>query len=105
MRLASWSYTTTGSPSLWAAHSLFVPAQSWLIGVAGTRTAPDSEKTTKSLFTIWTYWVEPTSPFVSGGRQLQLDGWAHGSPNGREVASKVRIGPAVVPGPFSLLRP
>jgi hypothetical protein len=34
---------TTGSPSLWVAHSLFVPAQSWLIGVAPRRTAPAFE--------------------------------------------------------------
>jgi len=27
-------------PSLWVAHSLFVPVQSWLIGVAGRRTVP-----------------------------------------------------------------
>ena len=100
-RLASWSYTTTGSPSLWLAHSLLVPAQSWLIGVAPRRTAPAFEKTTKSLFTIWTYCVEPTSPSVSGGRQLQLLGWAHGSPNGRQMPSKFWIGPEIGPVPLA----
>src|SRR3954468_10669976 len=91
---------TTGSPSLWAAHSPPAFAQSWLTGVAPRSTAPLLEKTAKSVFPIWTYWVAPTSPFVSGGRQLQLLGRAHGSPNGRQMPSKFWIGPEIGPAPF-----
>src|SRR3954470_21042334 len=99
-RFASWSYSTTGSPSLCVLHSPSVFAQSWLIGVAPRRTVPDFEKTAKSLFTICTYWVAPTSPFVSGGRQLQLLGKSQGSPNGRQIPSKFWIGPEMGPEPF-----
>jgi len=53
------------------------------------------------VFTIWTYWVAPTSPSVSGGRQLQLLGRAHGSPNGRQMPSKFWIGPEIGPDPFA----
>ena len=99
-RFASWSYRTTGSPSLWVLHSPSVFAQSWLIGVAVRSTPPLLEKTAKSVFTIWTYCVAPTSPFVSGGRQLQLLGRAHGSPNGRQMPSKFWIGVEIGPVPF-----
>src|SRR5215211_6952640 len=99
-RFASWSYRTTGSPSLCAAHSPPAFAQSWLIGVAPRWTAPLFEKTAKSVLTIWTYCVAPTSPFVSGGRQLQLLGRLHGSPNGRQMPSKFWIGPEIGPVPF-----
>src|SRR3954470_9590318 len=100
-RFASWSYSTTGSPSLCVLHSPSVLAQSWLIGVAPRSTWPVFEKTAKSVFTIWTYWVEPTSPSVSGGRQLQLLGSAHGSPNGRQMPSKFWIGPEIGPEPLA----
>jgi len=52
------------------------------------------------VFTIWTYCVAPTSPFVSGGRQLQLLGRLHGSPKGRQIPSKFWIGPEIGPVPF-----
>jgi hypothetical protein len=52
------------------------------------------------VFTIWTYCVGPTSPFVSGGRQLQLLAWAHGGPNGRQIPSKFWIGAEIGPAPF-----
>jgi hypothetical protein len=52
------------------------------------------------VFTICTYWVGPTSPSVSGGRQLQLLPWAHGGPNGRQMPSKFWIGPEIGPVPF-----
>src|SRR3954468_13754945 len=93
---------TTGSPSLWAAHSPPAFAQSWLTGVAPRSTAPLLEKTAKSVFTIWTYCVAPTSPFVSGGRQLQLLGKPQGSPNGRQMPSKFWIGAEIGPAPFLL---
>jgi hypothetical protein len=51
------------------------------------------------VFTICTYCVEPTSPSVSGGRQLQLLGSAQGSPNGRQMPSKFWIGPEIGPCP------
>src|SRR5258705_10005744 len=71
------------------------------MGVAPRSTAPVVfEKTAKSVFTIWTYWVAPTSPSVSGGRQLQLLGSAHGGPNGRQMPSKFWIGPEIGPEPL-----
>src|SRR3954452_1957847 len=99
-RFASWSYTTTGSPSLWVAHSLFVPSQSWLIGVDGRSTLPLFEYTAKSLLTIWTYCVAPTSPFVSGGRQEHELACEQGGPNGRQMPSKLAIGAEIGPDPF-----
>src|ERR1051325_5888441 len=99
-RCANWSQTTTGSPSLWSLHSPFVFAQSWLIGVEVRSTAPVFEYTAKSLLTAWTYCVAPTSPSVSGGNQLQLLGWAHGGPNGRQMPSKFWIGAESGPDPF-----
>ena len=53
------------------------------------------------MFTIWTYCVAPTSPSVSGGRQLQLLGRAHGGPNGRQMPSKFWIGPEIGPVPLA----
>ena len=86
---------------MWVLHSPSVFAQSWLIGVAPRSTcARVFEKTAKSVFTIWTYWVAPTSPSVSGGRQLQLLGSAHGGPNGRQMPSKFWIGPEIGPEPL-----
>src|SRR2546423_4026448 len=100
-RLANWSYTTTGSPSLCVAHSLFVPDHSWSMSVAGRSTAPDLEYTAKLVFTISTYWVRPASPFVSGGRHEQLLACGHGwSPNGRHRPSKFWIGDEIGPVPF-----
>jgi len=64
------------------------------------RTAPVFEKTAKSVFTICTYCVAPTSPFVSGGRQLQPLGRLQGSPNGRQMPSKFWMGPEIGPAPF-----
>jgi hypothetical protein len=52
------------------------------------------------VFTIWTYCVGPTSPFVSGGRQLQLLASSHGGPNGRQMPSKFAIGAEIGPVPF-----
>jgi hypothetical protein len=52
------------------------------------------------VLTICTYWVAPTSPSVSGGRQLQLLCCAHGGPNGRQIPSKFWIGAEIGPVPF-----
>ena len=60
----------------------------------------DFEKTAKSVLTIWTYCVAPTSPSVSGGKQLQLDGRSHAGPNGRQMPSKFWIGPEIGPVPL-----
>jgi hypothetical protein len=83
-------------------HSPPVLAQSWLTGVAPRSTAPVFEKIVKSVFTIWTYCVAPTSPLVSGGRQLQPLGCSHGGPNGRQAPSKFWIGPEIGPLPLLL---
>src|SRR6266516_599629 len=40
------------------------------------------------------------SPFVSGGRQLQLLPSAHGGPNGRQMPSKLVSGAEIEPVPF-----
>src|SRR5881398_3352057 len=77
-------------------------AQSWLTGVDPRSTAPVFEKTVKSVFTICTYCVPPTSPLVSGGRQLQPLGCSHGGPNGRQAPSKFCIGPEIGPLPLLL---
>ena len=45
-------------------------------------------KTWKPSLTIWTYWVRPTSPFVSGGAQLQTT-------PGNEIPGKLRIGEGI----------
>ena len=88
-RFASWSYSTTGSPWPLVAHSPPTPDQSEAIA-----TGPKTEfpvvllKTWKPSFTIWTYWVSPTSPFVSGGAQLQTT-------PGKSMPSKFSIGPGM----------
>ena len=41
-------------------------------------------KTWKPVFTIWTYWVSPISPFVSGGTQK------HDTP-GATIPSKLSV--------------
>src|SRR5213076_430921 len=45
-------------------------------------------KTSRPWFTIWTYCVRPTSPFVSGGAQLQPT-------PGNGMPSKLRIGDGI----------
>jgi len=47
--------------------------------------------------TIWTYWVFPTSPFVSGGAQLQLT-------PGKGMPSHWRIGLGIAGMPISVLQ-
>ena len=70
-----------------------------MIGVAWRSTAPVFEYTAKSELTICTYCVAPAAPFVSGGRQLQLDASAHGGPNGRQMPSKLASGAESGPVP------
>ncbi len=75
-------------------------AQSALIGVAWRSTCPVLEYTAKSVLTICTNCVLPAAPFVSGGRQLQLDASAHGAPPGRQMPSKFAIGAESGPVPL-----
>src|SRR3979490_2745675 len=85
-RLAIWSYSTTGSPLplLWQTPPN--PLQSVLIPDGPNTDAPVVLlKTWKPSLTIWTYWVAPTSPFVSGGAQL------HATP-GNGTPSKLSSG-------------
>ena len=68
-RFAILSYSTIGSPSLFASHPPPNPAQTALpaFGKPG-RIAPVAlSKTARSTFTHWTYCVAPTAPTVSGG--------------------------------------
>src|SRR5438046_7846262 len=53
-------------------------------------------KTWKPWLTIWTYCVRPTSPFVSGGAQLQLT-------PGNAMPSKFRVGGGITLGADALL--
>ena len=48
-------------------------------------------KTSRPVFTIWTYCVSPTSPFVSGGAQLQLT-------PGKSMPSKLSSGLGIFGG-------
>jgi hypothetical protein len=50
--------------------------------------------------TICTYWLVPTSPFVSGGRQTQSLACPHGLLKGRHAPSKFWIGAEIGPLPF-----
>src|SRR3954465_2436930 len=89
-RPANWSYSTTGSPSpaLW--HAPPKPFQRLTIETGPSIDAPVALlKTCRPSLTICTYWVAPTSPFVSGGAQL------HATP-GNGMPSKLRV----VPGMF-----
>src|SRR5689334_14993251 len=71
-RFAIWSYSTTGSPSPEFSQTPPKPAQTEVM-LCGPRTElPVAlSKTWKPSLTICTYCVSPTSPFVSGGAQLQ----------------------------------
>src|SRR5690242_6403590 len=56
------------------------------------RDAPlDLLKTWKPSLTIWTYWVAPTSPSVSGGAQLQAT-------PGNGMPLKLRMGAGMASG-------
>src|SRR3954447_10513078 len=84
-RPASWSYMTTGSPEplLWQRP----PKPAQMVEMpSGPRTEAPVVllKTWKPSLTIWTYWVAPTSPFVSGGAQLQTT-------PGKGMPSKLRV--------------
>src|SRR6266480_3791126 len=98
-RFASWSYSTTGSPWPLVAHSPPTPDQSEAIA-----TGPKTEfpvvllKTWKPSFTIWTYWVAPTSPFVSGGAQLQFT-------PGKGIPLKLSVVAGMFSDAISLLNP
>src|SRR5215211_3524019 len=71
-RPASWSYMTTGSPAPASSQTPPKPDQSAAMSVAGVGGAPVFlSNTRKPWLTICTYCVAPTSPFVSGGAQLQ----------------------------------
>src|ERR1019366_1574479 len=67
-RLASLSYSTMGSPSLFASQPPPNPDQRTL-PAAGPPTRPPSLllKMAKYVFTHCTYWVAPTAPLVSDG--------------------------------------
>src|SRR5262245_50771768 len=70
-RLASWSYSTTGSPSPVVSQTPPKPLQTVVIPTGPSTDAPVLLLNTwKPSLTIWTYCVAPTSPFVSGGAQL-----------------------------------
>jgi hypothetical protein len=70
------------------------------MSVAGRSTAPFFESTTNAELTICTYWLVPTSPFVSGGRQTQSLACPHGVLKGRHAPSKFWIGAEIGPLPF-----
>src|SRR6266545_5041237 len=88
-RFASWSYTTTGSPKPLLSQT---PPKS--LQRVAMSTGPKTEapvllsKTWKPWLTIWTYWSRPTSPFVSGGAQLQAT-------PGKGIPSKLRMVPGI----------
>src|SRR5919197_4699338 len=91
-RFAIWSYMTTGSPK-----PLFWQRPPNPLQTDSIDTGPKTEapvvllKKWRPVLTIWTYWsapsgaLAPTSPFVSGGAQLQLT-------PGNVMPSKLRIG-------------
>src|SRR5215813_6050408 len=71
-RFAIWSYSTTGSPSPLFWQTPPNPPQSVVIPDGPNCEAPVALlKTWNPSLTICTYCVAPTSPFVSGGAQLQ----------------------------------
>ena len=71
-RLASWSYSTTGSPLPLVSHTPPKPDQSEEIATGPMTELPVAlSKTCRPSLTICTYCVSPTSPLVSGGAQLQ----------------------------------
>src|SRR5262245_61392276 len=89
-RLASWSYSTTGSPKPFVSHTPPNPFQTVEIPTGPSSDAPVALLNTwNPSLTIWTYCVRPTSPLVSGGAQLQPT-------PGKGIPSKF----SVVPGMF-----
>src|SRR6266545_2630388 len=91
-RFASWSYTTTGSPKPLLSQTPPKPVQRVAMSTGPKTEAPVVlSKTWKPRLTIWTYWSRPTSPFVSGGAQLQFT-------PGKAMPLKLRM----VPGIFGL---
>src|SRR6059058_4591906 len=72
-RLANWSYNSTGSPSALTSQTPPKPLQ-----IVAMPTGPYTDapvpllNTWNAWFTVWAYWVRPTSPLVSGGAQLQV---------------------------------
>src|SRR6185503_10769786 len=84
-RSANWSYNTTGSPLPLFSQTPPNPDQRVAIFAGPKVDAPVVLlKTWKPSFTIWTYWVNPTSPSVSGGAQLQAT-------PGKRMPSKLRM--------------
>src|SRR5206468_11317479 len=72
-RLASLSYSTTGSPSLFAWHSPPNPDHMVLPAVGPEIRAPVLLlKIANDVFTHCTYCVAPTVPLVSGGAPVTL---------------------------------
>src|ERR1051325_791702 len=85
-RSASWSYVTTGSPSPAFWHVPPNPDQTEVIAAGPKTELPVVlSKIWKPSLTIWTYCVAPTSPFVSGGAQLQAT-------PGKTIPSKLSVG-------------
>src|ERR1022692_4901492 len=73
-RLASLSYSTMGSPSLFSAQPPPNPDHRTL-PATGPATRPPLLllKMAKSVFTHCTYWVAPTAPLVSGGEYSTMN--------------------------------
>src|ERR1039457_2309831 len=73
-RLASLSYSTMGSPSLFSAQPPPNPDHRTL-PATGPATRPPLLllKMAKSVFTHCTYWVAPTAPLVSGGAYCTMN--------------------------------
>ena len=79
----------TGSPSplFWQTPPKPFHTDSMLIGPS-TELPVLLSKTSRPVFTICTYCVEPTAPFVSGGAQLQLT-------PGKSIPSKLSCVPGI----------
>src|SRR5207248_6521557 len=91
-RLANWSYRATGSPLPLLWHTPPKPLQIEVMAAGPRSEAPVVlSNTWYPSLTIWTYWVAPTSPSVSGGAQLQLT-------PGNGMPSKLRIGAGIASG-------
>jgi hypothetical protein len=66
-RLASWSYTTLGSPLLSVSHRPPKPVKRVLVATGPYCRLPVLLNTANERFTVCTKLFGPTAPFVSGG--------------------------------------
>src|SRR6267378_3859748 len=78
-----------GSPLLLSLHVPGKLLHKALIGVGPDSRVPALSYTEKTVLTIWTYWVGPTAPLVSGG--------SHRQPAGLPPAESTELCPSKVP--------